>query len=89
MSKLKKLNAISFMDHDVSTEVKNKTVYKNFINIITYTLCMTISLGVNEFFLCFLEEKTINKRFKTFLYVFFLLIITIIFAYFLNLSIEL
>jgi hypothetical protein len=86
---MSKLNAISFLDEDMSFDAKNKIAYKNFITITTYTLCMSVSLGVNELFLCFLEEKSLNKVYKTFLYVMVLLLFTIIFSYFLNLNIDL
>ena len=76
---------ISFI---TKTDNKKFHVEKNILTIFFSALCMSIGIGINQLFLSFVNKKSKHEIVITMIYVASLFLITIILAYFLNLSIN-
>ena len=85
---MSKQRAISILDKDVSDEERRHIAYKNFIVLFVSSLCVSVSLGIKQLFLYYLESYPSDKKTKTFFYVVILIIVILILAYFLRLDID-
>lgn len=80
--------AITILDKDISDEEKKHIAYKNFIVLFVSSLCVSVSLGINQLFLYYLESYPSDKKTKTLVYVITLILTILVLAYFLRLDID-
>ncbi len=88
---VKRLNAIKIHDN-LSVSEKEKYVYNNIVMIFMYTLCLTISFTMTETLKIFLYDVNTSKErkvFYCFVNLLFLIGLTAVLTYFMNIEVIL